>query len=53
MEITKCTNKEFKIKDYCLRHLATDNEYWQSYADFECNKENKWEHKIRVNKVRD
>ena len=52
MDITKCANKECKVKDNCLRYLATDNVYWQSYADFECNKENKWKHKLRTNNLR-
>jgi hypothetical protein len=49
MDITKCTNQDCKVKDNCLRYLAKDNEYWQSYADFVCNKENNWKYKLRVN----
>jgi len=51
-DITKCSNKECKMKDKCLRYLAKDNEYWQSYCHFECNKENNWEYMIKVDKDR-
>jgi len=52
MDITKCDNKDCKIKENCLRYLAKDNLY-QSYAHFECNKENNWKYKLRVNIIRE
>lgn len=50
MDITKCSNKECKIKDNCLRYLTKDSER-QSYANFKCTKENNYENKLRVNKI--
>lgn len=32
-DITKCANKNCKIKDMCYRYNARDG-YFQSYADF-------------------
>lgn len=53
MDITKCENEKCIVKENCLRYLAEPNPYWQSYSNFECNKENNWKYKIRVNKIRD
>ena len=36
-DITKCANKNCKIKEYCYRYNAPDG-YWQSYANFNNNK---------------
>ena len=36
-DITKCANKECKIKEQCYRHTAKDG-YWQSYAEFSKDK---------------
>lgn len=36
-DITKCQNKNCKIKDTCYRYTATDG-YYQSYANFNNNK---------------
>lgn len=32
-DITKCANKNCKIKEQCYRYKAI-NGYWQSYAEF-------------------
>lgn len=37
-DITKCANKNCKIKDSCYRYNVADS-YWQSYADFNNSKE--------------
>lgn len=37
-DITKCANKNCKIKEQCYRYTAKDG-YWQSYANFNDNKE--------------
>ena len=36
-DITKCANKNCKIKKTCYRYTAVDG-YWQSYADFNNSK---------------
>lgn len=36
-DITKCANKNCKIKEICYRYTAVDG-YWQSYADFNNSK---------------
>lgn len=36
-DITKCTNKNCKIKEKCYRYTAKDS-YWQSYANFNNDK---------------
>ena len=41
-DITKCTAKNCKIKDKCYRYTAIDG-YWQSYANFNKDKEIKEE----------
>lgn len=48
MDITLCVNEECEVKENCLRYLLLDkaNDY-QSYADFQCNKDNNWEYKLR------
>lgn len=33
-DITKCANKKCKIKEYCYRYTAIDDNLWQSYAEF-------------------
>ena len=35
-DITKCTNKNCKIKEKCYRFTAKED-YWQSYANFNDN----------------
>lgn len=37
-DITKCANKNCKIKESCYRFTAPDG-YWQSYANFNNDKE--------------
>lgn len=37
-DITKCANKNCKIKEQCWRYTAPDG-HWQSYADFNSSKE--------------
>ena len=41
-DITKCTAKNCKIKNKCYRFTAIDG-YWQSYANFNKDKEIKEE----------
>lgn len=33
-DITKCSAKNCKVRDYCYRYTAEDNPCWQSYANF-------------------
>lgn len=33
-DITKCCNKNCKIKEQCYRFTAKSNPYWQSFANF-------------------
>lgn len=37
-DITKCANKNCKIKDKCYRFLAKADPLYQSYADFNNSK---------------
>ena len=41
-DITKCSANNCKIKDKCYRYKANDG-YWQSYANFNKDKEIKEE----------
>ena len=34
-DITKCQNSYCKLKEKCLRWIASPNQYYQSYAMFE------------------
>lgn len=38
-DITKCKNEYCFIKNNCYRHTAPDDEYYQSYAYFNRNRE--------------
>jgi hypothetical protein len=37
-DISKCANKDCKLKELCYRFTAPDNEFYQSYSDFKPNK---------------
>ena len=34
-DITKCQNSDCKLKEKCLRWIASPNQYYQSYTMFE------------------
>lgn len=51
-DITKCTNEKCELKNKCRRYTAISNEYYQSYAYFECNEENQYENIIETRKVK-
>ena len=34
-DITMCLNSDCRLNTQCLRYLATPNQLWQSYANFE------------------
>ena len=39
-DITKCTGKDYPIREKCWRYLAPDTK-WQSYANFRYNETEK------------
>lgn len=52
VDITKCTNEECELKNKCRRYTATDNEFRQSYAYFDCSEDNQYENILEIRKVR-
>lgn len=52
-DITKCTNMVCKKQFSCLRKMALDNPYNQSYAEHECNEKNGYQFYFKANNVED
>lgn len=46
-DITMCQNHKCEKKEECYRYKATPNLIYQSYANFNCSKENEYKYYLR------